>query len=166
MYKMLRKEREMSEEEVKNFMLEAKLGRLGMSQNGEPYVIPIGYIYDQKADEIYMHCAKKGRKIDAIKANPTVCFETDEMTRVVVADIPCEYDTIFRSVIAFGTASFVEVPSKKVEAMSRIFEKYAGEAAKVPITEKSVEGTQVIMIKIKSKTGKENKGETIPYPQS
>jgi len=165
MYKMLRKEREMSEEDAKNFLLEAKFGRLGMSQNGEPYVIPIGYIYDQKADEIYMHCAKKGRKIDAIMANPIVCFEIDEMTRVVVGDIPCEYDTIFRSVIAFGTASFVEGLSKKADVVNRIFEKYAGEAAKISITEKTVEGTQVIMIKIKSKTGKESKGETIPYPQ-
>jgi nitroimidazol reductase NimA-like FMN-containing flavoprotein (pyridoxamine 5'-phosphate oxidase superfamily) len=129
-------------------------------------VIPIQYIYDPKTDEIYIHGAKKGRKIDAIKDNPRVCFEIDEMTRLVVADIPCEYDQVFRSVIAFGRASFVDTPSKKVEAMRKIFEKYAKEAlSKVPITEKTVEGTQVIRIKIESKTGKENKGGIVPYPQ-
>jgi len=165
MYKMLRKEREISEEDTKSFLLEAKIGRLGMSQQGEPYVIPIEYIYDPKAEEIYLHCAKKGRKIDAIKSNPKVCFEIDKMTRLVVADIPCEYDTVFRSVIAFGTAFFVEGPSKKVKVLNKIFEKYAGEAPKAPIKEEAVKNTQVIRIKIESKTGKENKGGIVPYPQ-
>ena len=102
MYKMIRKEREMNEDDTRNFLLEAKLGRLGMSKNGEPYVIHIQYIYDPKTDEIFLHGAKKGRKMDAIKNNPNVCFEIDEMIRLVVADIPCEYDQVFRSAIAFG----------------------------------------------------------------
>lgn len=164
-YAMLRKEREMTEEDVKRFLLEEKIGRLGMSQHGEPYVIPIGYIYDAEAEEIYLHCAKKGRKVDAVTSNPRVCFEVDAMTRLVVADSPCEYDTVYRSAIVFGTAFFVEGPSQKVEALNRIFRKYAGEAPKVPITEEAVKSTQVIRIKIESKTGKENKGGTIPYPQ-
>ena len=164
-YTMLRKEREMSEEDIKQFLLEEKIGRLGMSQDGEPYVIPIGYIYDPETDEIWLHCAKKGRKVDAIKSNPRVCFEIDAMTRLVVADVPCEYDVVYRSVVVFGTAFLEEDPSQKAETLNRIFEKYTGEAPKVPLKEEAAKGTQVIGIRIESKTGKENKGGVVPYPQ-
>lgn len=164
MYKMLRKERVMRQEDINSFLLEKKIGRLGMSQHGEPYVIPIGYIYDPKTEVIYFHCAKKGRKIDAITSNPKVCFEIDDIERLVASDMPCKYDIVYRSVIAFGTAFFLEDPSQKVEILRKIFDKFAGEAPKAPIAEAAVKGTQIIGMKIDCKTGKENPGGIVPDP--
>ena len=152
----------MPEEETKNFLQTSSVGRLGIIDSG-PYVIPFLYYYDPKKGEILLHCAKKGRKIDALKSSGDVCFEVDEMKNVVSANIPCEYDLVFRSVVVFGDASFVDEPQKKADALNLIFSKYSGKSGK-NIDAKTAEGTQIVKIKITSLTGKEGKGVVIPYP--
>ena len=164
MYSMLRKERQMSEEHTQKFLLEAKVGRLGLSHNDEPYVVPVLYVYDPEIDVIYIHCAKKGRKIDVICANRKVCFEIDEFSGIVIADKPCEYDLIYRSVIIFGEASFIYDSLRKADVLKKIMEKYTKTMNDMPVTAKMAEGIQIIVIKILNKGGKENKGRIIPYP--
>ena len=164
MYSMLRRERKMDEIDVKKFLIETKIGRLGLSQNNEAYVIPVVYIYDSANEAIYIHCARKGRKIDIIESNPKACFEVDELSGLVTGSSPCEYDLIYRSVIVFGEVSLIYDPSVKAEILSKIVEKYTKKIGKTPVTSKMAEGTQIIMLKILIKSGKENKGATIPYP--
>lgn len=43
-----------------------------MSDEGYPYGVPVSYVYAH--GKIWFHCAVEGQKIDAIKANPKVCF--------------------------------------------------------------------------------------------
>jgi hypothetical protein len=159
---MTRKERQMPEDEAKQFLQSSNVGRLGINDSG-PYVIPFLYFYDPKKGEIYLHCAKKGRKNEALKANSDVCFEVDEMKNIVEGDKPCEYDLIFRSVVVFGQASFVNEPQSKADLLNLIFTKYSGKSGQ-NIDAKTAEGTQIIKIKIASLTGKEGKGVVIPYP--
>ncbi|MGD0330546.1 MAG: pyridoxamine 5'-phosphate oxidase family protein [Nitrososphaeria archaeon] len=162
---MLRSERKMDAKKVKEFLIEAKVGRLGLSQNNEAYVVPVIYIYDPTNGMIYIHCAKKGRKTDMIKSNPKACFEVDESSGLVTGSSPCENDQIYRSVIAFGEANFLHDPSRKAEVLNMIVEKYAYSERKnrASVTPEKAEGTQIIAIKVLSKSGKENKGKTIPY---
>ena len=161
---MVRKERQMDEEAAKKFLLESKVGRLGLSQDGEPYVVPIMYFYDPQNGIIFVHCAKKGRKLAAVMSDDRVCFEVDEMKEIVVASTPCEYDLYYRSVIVFGKASLIESPEKKAEVLNDVMRKYAGEKNKMLVTPKMAEGTQVIKIEVSCMTGKEGKGATMPYP--
>ena len=153
---MLRKERKMSEADVTKFLLEAKIGRLGTCQNTEPYVVPVLFVYDPNADTIYVHSSKKGRKIRMMKANPKVCFEVDEMSNIVIGKSPCAYDVVYRSVIVFGEASFINNPSVKAKVLNILLKKYASESSNEVIPEMT-NSTQIIKIKITSKTGKENK---------
>lgn len=61
-FPMLRKERKMNVKDAENFLEKSEVGRLAMCHNNEPYVVPMLYYYDQKNNEILLHCAKKGRK--------------------------------------------------------------------------------------------------------
>lgn len=51
-------------------------GRLGCYSDGEMYIVPITYVYDQ--GYIYAH-SKVGLKIQMMRKNPKVCFEVDAM---------------------------------------------------------------------------------------
>lgn len=160
---MKRKEREMSREEAERFLEAAAVGRLAMCHGDEPYVVPLLFHYDRGGGEILLHCAKKGRKIDAIHANASVCFEVDEMKGVVSADAPCEFDLLYQSVIATGKAVLLDDPEAKAAALNKIFGKYAGGHGG-SISAEMAKGTQIIRVEVTVLSGKQAVGATIPYP--
>lgn len=162
---MMRKEREMSREDVERFLEDAAVGRLAMCHGSEPYVVPMLFHYDRSAGEVLMHCAKRGRKIDAMRANPSVCFEVDEMKGVVNADAPCEFDLLYRSVIVTGKVALLDDPESKAEALNKIFAKYAPHH-KGTISPEMAKGTQIVKVKVTSLVGKQAVGATLPYPAS
>ncbi len=83
------------------------------------YAVPVNYVYEQ--GKVYFHCADEGHKVDALKSNPkvSVC--------VVAKDdvIPEDFNTMYKSVIAFGEASFVEDATEKKTALVKLLEKYS-----------------------------------------
>lgn len=68
--------RELTKEETEGLLQKHSHGRLGICIEGEPYVVPVAYKYNEGA--IYFHSPKRGRKLDAMKRNNRVCFEIDE----------------------------------------------------------------------------------------
>lgn len=58
--------------------------RLGLSDEGQPYVVPLNFGYDGHA--LYFHGAMEGRKIDVIRKNSRVCFEFDIVIDMVEAE--------------------------------------------------------------------------------
>jgi len=152
---MLRKEREMNEANTARFLLKARIGRLGICQDNEPYVVPVLFVYDPETEVIYVHSSKRGRKIKMMKANPKVCFEVDEMSKIVIGKSPCNCTVVYRSVIVFGEASFINDPVAKVKVLNMLIKKYANETSN-EVTPEMTNNTQIVKIKITSKTGKEN----------
>lgn len=51
------------------------VGRAGCHVDGLTYVVPLIYAYD--GDALYV-ASIEGRKIEMMRANPSVCFEVDE----------------------------------------------------------------------------------------
>jgi nitroimidazol reductase NimA-like FMN-containing flavoprotein (pyridoxamine 5'-phosphate oxidase superfamily) len=74
-------------------------GILGLhGDEGYPYAVPVNYTYlDGK---IYIHCALKGHKLDAIRRNDKVSFTVVDHEEV----LPDLFDTAYASVIVFGRA--------------------------------------------------------------
>jgi nitroimidazol reductase NimA-like FMN-containing flavoprotein (pyridoxamine 5'-phosphate oxidase superfamily) len=154
---MLKKEREMNKAEMEEFLYEAKVGRLGICHNNEPYIVPVLFAYDRETETIYIHCAKKGKKIDIMKTNPYVCFETDKMSTIIIDKSPCNSSLTYRSVIAFGVVTFINDPKVKAQVLNMLIRKYANETKIEFVIPEMTENTQVIIVKIVSKTGKQNK---------
>jgi nitroimidazol reductase NimA-like FMN-containing flavoprotein (pyridoxamine 5'-phosphate oxidase superfamily) len=74
------------------------LGRLACVASGWPYVVPVNYVFDGK--DIFIH-SLPGKKIDALRDDPRVCFQVDEII-----------DTYhWRSVIVYG--SFEEISDEQ-----------------------------------------------------
>lgn len=149
---MRRKKQQLPDDEAIAVLATQKRGVLSVQgEDGYPYGLPVNYLYDESDGCIYVHCAKAGHKVDAIAANPKVCFTTwDEG---VLDDDGWSYHV--KSVVAFGTATFVEderVVHEKARALGRKYfpsEEYVEEEMR-----KAASRVRIIAIAIDHLTGK------------
>ena len=65
--------KDMSQGEMVALLLRGKLGHLGCSRDGHPYVVPMNYAYD---GECLFFFTTEGTKTEYIAANHEVCFQT------------------------------------------------------------------------------------------
>ncbi|WP_431218974.1 pyridoxamine 5'-phosphate oxidase family protein [Leifsonia xyli] len=82
--------RELTRDEIDDVLSEQTVGRLGLVDGSTPYVVPISYAY--RDGDVYAHSAQ-GRKLDALRAHPEICFEVDDVVSI----------DEWTSVIAWGT---------------------------------------------------------------
>ena len=101
----------LSEVEARSFIAGGKIGRLGCVDNGEPYVVPINYIFEDGS--IYSH-SLPGRKIDAMRTHPRACLQVDVI----------ESDLVWRSVIAYGNFEEIRVPSDRRRVLKKLFDRF------------------------------------------
>jgi nitroimidazol reductase NimA-like FMN-containing flavoprotein (pyridoxamine 5'-phosphate oxidase superfamily) len=69
---------ELSEAEIDAFLREQIIGRIGCHVDGLTYVVPVIYAYDGESIWVY---TIEGQKTQMMRANPAICFETDEYER-------------------------------------------------------------------------------------
>lgn len=110
----------LSEEEANNIMMTASSGVLALTGDKDyTYAVPLSFAYENS--RIYFHCAKEGHKIDALKNNEKVSFCVIDKDNV----IPEAFNTIYRSVIAFGRARILDDDGERMEALERLIRKYS-----------------------------------------
>lgn len=149
---MRRKDLEIAERtEIEAIIEEARVCRLGMCDGDQPYVVPLSFAY--RDNTLYFHTAMEGKKLDILERNPKVCFELDLGDALDQrGDHAWEFAVKYRSVIGFGTASFIEEPEEKAAALDIFVEHYGVSPEEYP--EKLLEVTKVIKVEIDSMTGK------------
>ncbi|MCJ7444869.1 MAG: pyridoxamine 5'-phosphate oxidase family protein [Methanotrichaceae archaeon] len=73
------KPRELSQWECSALLAKSRYGRLGLSMNDEPYVIPMSHVYF--GGKVYLHSRGKGKKVEFAAKNPNVCFQVDRLDK-------------------------------------------------------------------------------------
>lgn len=148
---MRRKDKEITDKRVLETILEeALVCRVGMCRDNEPYVVPMNFAYQDGC--IYLHSAREGKKLDILRENPRICFETEVKTELLPSENPCSWTMRYQSVIGWGRAEFITDLKEKVEVLNIIIRKYAGEEKKFP--EEKMDKIELIRIRIDSMTGK------------
>ncbi len=137
-------------EESLEILRTATNGILALCGDGEyPYAVPVSFAYDGK--DIYVHSAVAGHKIDCLRRNPKVSFCVVSQDRIV----PEEFTTYFKSVIVFGTATFISDRPEMEYGLKLLADKYSpGIDSKAEI-ESGMGRVAVIRISIDSMSGKE-----------
>ncbi|MBQ8014642.1 MAG: pyridoxamine 5'-phosphate oxidase family protein [Clostridia bacterium] len=118
---MTRREREVTDiNEIIKILDKAKVLHLGLVDGDEAYVVPMNYGYTMADGKLtlYLHGAKRGRKIDLIRTNPKVFFEMDCDIEPFEGDIACRYGITYSSIMGRGIAEIVEDVEEKKEALS------------------------------------------------
>ena len=102
---MRRKERQRDESFAWDVLKKAPFVTVSMiGEDGAPYSVPVNAVVDDVYRVLYFHCAKSGRKLDALRANPAV--SVCAVSRAAV--IPGDFTTDYASAILRGRAEIVE----------------------------------------------------------
>ncbi|WP_019177869.1 pyridoxamine 5'-phosphate oxidase family protein [Methanomassiliicoccus luminyensis] len=140
-------------EEMEELLRKEKVCRFAMCDDRGPYVLPTAYGY--RDGRLYLHSSREGRKIEALKRDPRVCFVVDTGYEMVPGSPggPHRIAFRFKSVIGSGRARFVEDPEEKREAMDIIVEQQFGKAG-FNYSGQGLENMAVIRVDLESLTGK------------
>ena len=136
---------------IRAIMEEALVCRIGLSDDGMPYVVPMNFGLGENC--LYLHCAAEGRKLDILRRNDRVCFEMDLMRKIMQGAEPCGWGALYESVIGFGRAVILETPAEKRAAIDRIME-HCGAKGPFSYPDDTLARTAVIRIDIESVTAK------------
>ncbi|WP_410510007.1 pyridoxamine 5'-phosphate oxidase family protein [Methanosarcina hadiensis] len=140
-------------QQIEDILSKAKFIRIALSYAETPYIVPMSFGYLDNA--IYLHSSRKGKKIEILKKNSSVCFEADIETEIMTAEDPCKYNVRYRSVIGHGQAKFLKDYSEKVRGLTVLSEHY-GKKGPFEFEEWKVNRLCVIKIEIEKMTGKES----------
>ncbi len=153
MFRKIRKiKNEISVEEAR--VLLRSNTRAAFSVNGDdgyPYTVPVNFYYDEDDNKIYFHSAKKGHKIDSIKANDKICFTTWNDGYLEDGDWAFHVS----SCVVFGRAKLIEDRKITEEKVRKFARKYypSPEEAEEEI-KRAIAGVQLVAIEIEHISGK------------
>lgn len=115
-------------DEIVKILDNSKVVHVGMIDGDEPYVVPMNYGYTLEDGKLtlWLHCAKRGRKLDVLRANNKVFFEMECGIQPFEGDIACRYGISYSSIMGRGTAEIVEDVEVKKAALSRLMKAQTG----------------------------------------
>ena len=126
---MTRREQQVTDvNEIIEILEKSKIVHVGMTDGDEPYVVPMnyGYILEDGKLTIYLHGARRGRKIDVIKANPKVFYEMCCDITPFEGEVACNYGITYASIMGRGFATLVEDVEEKKQALSILMKTQTG----------------------------------------
>lgn len=145
---------------IRAFLHEARVGHIATSMDGQPFLNPTTFWYDEEYHQVVFHSNIAGRVRSNIEANPKVCLEASELGKLLPSNVALEFSLQYRSVMVFGTAQLVTDPAEAKRLLYGLISKYfpamiAGREYR-EITDKELRATSVYVIKIEAWSGKEN----------
>ena len=140
--------------QIRAILDKAKVLRLGLAVNNEPYIVPMNYGYALQEGKLtfYLHSAVRGKKLDMLRENPRVFIELDCDQVPFDGVKPCQYGLSYSSIMARGTAALVEDAEEKIRAMTILMKTQTGKD--FSFDEKLVSIVTVIRVDVEEYTAK------------
>lgn len=148
-----RQDRLLPQEKTYDLLKKGEYGTLSMvSEEDTGYGIPINFVYDDKQDCIYFHCAMEGKKLRCLAKNNRVSFCIIGKTAV----ISNQFTTAYESVVVNGTMDIHLSDQERRYGLSLLLDKYCPNDKEIGLRyiEKSFHRTNVIRLNIFSFSGK------------
>jgi uncharacterized protein len=145
---------------IRAFLKEVKVGHIATSSDGQSFINPTTFWYDEAHHQIVFHSNVAGRVRSNIESNPKVSLEASELGKLLPSNVALEFSLQFRSVAVFGNARLVTDPYEARHLLYGLIGKYfpnmsAGKEFR-EITDKELRATSIYVIQIESWSGKEN----------
>ncbi|MEP0804422.1 MAG: pyridoxamine 5'-phosphate oxidase family protein [Chloroflexota bacterium] len=145
---------------IRAFLRTAQVGHIASSRDGQPFITPSIFWFDEENRQIIFHSNITGRVRSNLESSPKVCFEASEMGKLLPSNVALEFSLQYRSVVVFGTVRLLTEPAEARRALYGLIQKYfpkmqAGREYR-EITDKELKRTSVYAIQIEEWSGKEN----------
>jgi nitroimidazol reductase NimA-like FMN-containing flavoprotein (pyridoxamine 5'-phosphate oxidase superfamily) len=116
-YHVRRKDKEIVDREaMKKVLRSTKYITIAMCMDGEPYLVSLSHVYDEGEACLYFHCARDGKKLDILRANPRVWGQA--LIDRSYHEGECSH--LYASVMFDGVVDFIEDLEEKRRVMKRM----------------------------------------------
>lgn len=152
---MRKREREITDPvEIQSILDACKILHLGLSDEEQPYVVPLnyGYILENGKLTFYLHGANEGYKYDVIRKNPRISFAMECDAIPFEGKVACQYGMSYRSLMGMGQAEIVTDTEEKEYALSVLMKCQTGKDFE--FNEKLVSIVNVIKITVEHYSAK------------
>ena len=131
--------------------------RLGLVDDGYSYIVPLnfGLSVDSGALTLYFHCAGEGKKLDLIRQNSVVTFETDSLHELVRGENACAFSFRYASVMGRGTVRIAATVEEKTAGLTALMAHYAPDFVPV-FSEKQLRAVTVLVLEVSEWSCKAN----------
>jgi uncharacterized protein len=106
---------------------------LAFAAGGQPYIVKLNFGFEWVGDFpiLYFHCAREGRKLEMMRANPRVCFSLDAEHELATGPAPCDWGMLYASIVGYGLLREVEGDGDRRSALDKVMRHYGwgGEGA-------------------------------------
>ncbi|MFQ5979823.1 MAG: pyridoxamine 5'-phosphate oxidase family protein [Candidatus Heimdallarchaeota archaeon] len=157
-YHLRRSEKAIQDEhELLEILQKQQVMTLAMAHENTPYLVTMNYVFEKSEKCLYFHCAKEGKKIEFLDANPVVWGQILEDQGYL--DGKCDY--AYRSIHFEGSVEFLTEVQKKRKALLMLidhFEQNPEELRKKYIQENQLARALVGKIIINGMSGKKSTG--------
>ncbi len=152
MFRPLRRfKQEASREECLKLLREERRVLLAVNgENGYPYAIPVNYYFDEETETVWIHSAREGHKLDAIKKDSKVCLT---LMNEGYKD-PGDWAYHLTSVVIFGQARLEEGERAMKMLLQLGYKYFPDEAEMLADYQRNHHRVSMIAVSIDHMTGK------------
>ncbi|HEY2013059.1 MAG TPA: pyridoxamine 5'-phosphate oxidase family protein [Bryobacteraceae bacterium] len=148
-------------DQVHAILDEGRICHVGFAVEGQPYVVPTGYV--RVDDQVYIHGSAASRMLRSLDQGIGVCITVTLVDALVLARSAFHHSMNYRSVVLLGTARLVTNDEEKLAAL-RAFTNHMvpgrWEEVRQP-TEQELKGTSVLAVLLDEVSAKVRTGPPI-----
>lgn len=113
-------------ESIDSLLSECEYGTLSLIHEGKPYGVAVNYVYFN--ERFFIHGAKEGRKVEAIKSLPFASFSVVKPFSIIPSYFSrtlaaCPATQFFASVVAEGSIKEIQLPEAKSIVLNKMMQK-------------------------------------------
>lgn len=138
--------------EIYKILEDSPILHLAMLDGDCPYLVPVNFGVLEGC--IYIHSASEGKKIDLIRRNNRVAFQSETGLQIVHKSIPHKCGMLYESVAGIGKAVIVESVEDKKTGLQALMDHYNFENKPKWDFGECLDNVCIIKIEIESMTGK------------
>lgn len=148
-------------DEAYRILDEGFLCHVGFVVDGQPFVIPTSY--GRKEDSLYIHGSAASRMLRHMKDGVPVCITVTLLDGLVLARSIFNHSMNYRSVVVLGTATLLDDPTEKLEALRLLSEHILPGrwAESRQPNEKELKATSVLRVPIEEFSAKVRQGPAV-----
>lgn len=153
---MRREDRRIADQESLRALFEqADVCRLAFAVGELPYIVTLNFGFEWVGPQplLFFHCARKGRKLEMMEANPRVCFELDLGHELVTGSAPCDWGMKYASIVGYGLLRRVAGEEERRRGLDRIMEHY-GWGGAGEYSGSTLKATELLALEVDELSGK------------
>jgi nitroimidazol reductase NimA-like FMN-containing flavoprotein (pyridoxamine 5'-phosphate oxidase superfamily) len=120
----LRQDRTKDDAWIRAYLKRVPFGMIATEYEGQPFLKPTTFVYDEIEHAIYIHGALVGRMRTNLERNPRVSFSIAEMGRLLPADTAMEVGVEYASVVVFGAAEVLSDADQARHGLQLLLDRY------------------------------------------